>query len=84
MHDSNLEAEANGELAVNINNVKASWTSDKSALSLDGVNVQIPKGKLCAFIGSVGSGKVRSIIFIYLFFIRLLQMCRFLSIPDLC
>lgn len=40
-----------------IQNVSASWTDDGPA-TLNQLNITVPKGKLCAIIGSVGSGKV--------------------------
>ncbi|XP_021196505.3 ATP-binding cassette sub-family C member 4 isoform X1 [Helicoverpa armigera] len=39
-----------------IQNVSASWTDD-GPITLNQLNLMVPKGKLCAIIGSVGSGK---------------------------
>lgn len=47
----------NAEVAILIQNVYASWTED-GPITLHNVNITVPKGKLCAIIGSVGSGKV--------------------------
>lgn len=44
--------------AIEVNNVTASWTSDHC--SIKELSFQVPKGKLCAIIGSVGAGKVTS------------------------
>lgn len=45
------------ELGIQIQDVSASW-SDKGTVTLRNINLSVPKGKLCAIIGSVGSGKV--------------------------
>ncbi|XP_017778100.1 PREDICTED: multidrug resistance-associated protein 4 [Nicrophorus vespilloides] len=42
---------------INLTNVNASWTSEKEHLTLNGLNLTIPAGKLCAIVGPVGSGK---------------------------
>lgn len=47
----------NPDVGILIQNVNASWIDD-GPLTLNQLNLQIPKGKLCAIIGSVGSGKV--------------------------
>ena len=44
------------KLAVEINNVTASW--DSKTDTLKNINLQVPKGKLCIIAGPVGSGKV--------------------------
>ncbi|XP_013144481.1 PREDICTED: probable multidrug resistance-associated protein lethal(2)03659 [Papilio polytes] len=44
------------ELGIQIQDVSASW-SDKGPVTLRNINLTVPKGKLCAIIGSVGSGK---------------------------
>lgn len=48
------------EIAVELTGVSASWTKgkDKDGLTLKNVSMRIRKGKLCAIIGPVGSGKV--------------------------
>lgn len=43
-------------VAVEVHNVTASWTSDQC--SIKDLSFKVPKGKLCAIIGSVGAGKV--------------------------
>ncbi|XP_041974686.1 ATP-binding cassette sub-family C member 4 isoform X2 [Aricia agestis] len=43
------------DVGISIQNVSARWTDD--AVTLKNINITIPKGKLCAIIGSVGSGK---------------------------
>lgn len=45
------------DVGVLIQDVCASWTED-GPLTLKNINITVPKGKLCAIIGSVGSGKV--------------------------
>lgn len=46
----------NPDIGVLIQNINASWTED-GPLTLRNVNMSVPKGKLLAIIGSVGSGK---------------------------
>lgn len=46
----------NPDVGIMIQNVSASWTDDGPA-TLNQLNITVPKGKLCAIIGSVGSGK---------------------------
>ncbi|CAH0699044.1 unnamed protein product [Spodoptera exigua] len=46
----------NPDVGILIQNVSASWTDD-GPISLNQLNITVPKGKLCAIIGSVGSGK---------------------------
>ncbi|XP_049887652.1 ATP-binding cassette subfamily C member 4-like isoform X1 [Pectinophora gossypiella] len=46
----------NSDVGILIQNVNASWTED-GPLTLRDVSITVPKGKLCAIIGSVGSGK---------------------------
>lgn len=45
------------DVGILIQNVSASWTED-GPITLRNINITVPKGKLCAIIGSVGSGKV--------------------------
>lgn len=45
------------DVGIHIQDVSASWT-DGGPITLRNINLSIPKGKLCAIIGSVGSGKV--------------------------
>lgn len=45
------------DVGVLIQNVYASWT-DGDVQTLKNVNITVPRGKLLAIIGSVGSGKV--------------------------
>ncbi|KAJ8734037.1 hypothetical protein PYW07_014588 [Mythimna separata] len=44
------------DVGILIQNVSASWTDD-GPITLNQINLVVPKGKLCAIIGSVGSGK---------------------------
>ncbi|CAH0722564.1 unnamed protein product, partial [Brenthis ino] len=44
------------DVGIYIQDVSASWT-DGGPITLRNINLSIPKGKLCAIIGSVGSGK---------------------------
>ncbi|KAI8429874.1 hypothetical protein MSG28_000366 [Choristoneura fumiferana] len=44
------------DVGVLIQDVSASWTED-GPITLRNLNISVPKGKLCAIIGSVGSGK---------------------------
>ncbi|KAI5634798.1 ABC transporter domain-containing protein [Phthorimaea operculella] len=44
------------DVGVLIQNVNARWTED-GPVTLKNINITVPKGKLCAIIGSVGSGK---------------------------
>ncbi|XP_026726081.1 multidrug resistance-associated protein 4 [Trichoplusia ni] len=46
----------NPDVGILIQNVSASWTDD-GPITLNNLNLTVPKGKLCAIIGSVGSGK---------------------------
>ncbi|KAJ8734780.1 hypothetical protein PYW08_014030 [Mythimna loreyi] len=46
----------NPDVGILIQNVSASWTDD-GPITLNQLNITVPKGKLCAIIGSVGSGK---------------------------
>ncbi|CAH2099918.1 unnamed protein product [Euphydryas editha] len=46
----------NQDIGISIKNVSANWTED-GPVTLRNINLSIPKGKLCAIIGSVGSGK---------------------------
>ncbi|CAH2267214.1 jg2942 [Pararge aegeria aegeria] len=45
------------DTAVEIREVSASWTGDPNFLALKNISLRIRKGKLCAIIGAVGSGK---------------------------
>ncbi|XP_039765386.1 multidrug resistance-associated protein 4 isoform X2 [Pararge aegeria] len=44
------------DIGILIQDVRANWTED-GPVTLRNINLSIPKGKLCAIIGSVGSGK---------------------------
>ncbi|KOB65590.1 ABC transporter family C protein ABCC2, partial [Operophtera brumata] len=44
------------DVGILLQDVNASWTED-GPVTLRGLNLTLPKGKLCAIIGSVGSGK---------------------------
>ncbi|XP_063833055.1 ATP-binding cassette subfamily C member 4 [Ostrinia nubilalis] len=44
------------DVGILLQDVNASWTED-GPVTLRNVNITVPKGKLCAIIGSVGSGK---------------------------
>ncbi|XP_060810578.1 ATP-binding cassette sub-family C member 4 isoform X2 [Amyelois transitella] len=44
------------DVGILIQDVSASWT-DNGPVTLKNLNITVPKGKLCAIIGSVGSGK---------------------------
>ncbi|CAG9107766.1 unnamed protein product [Plutella xylostella] len=46
-----------GELAVEVRDVSCSWVGDANLLALKNVSVRLARGKLCAIIGAVGSGK---------------------------
>ncbi|KAG6463316.1 hypothetical protein O3G_MSEX013801 [Manduca sexta] len=45
------------DAAVQIHDVSASWTGDPNFLALKNISLRLRKGKLCAIIGPVGSGK---------------------------
>ncbi|XP_050359934.1 ATP-binding cassette sub-family C member 4-like isoform X2 [Nymphalis io] len=45
------------DTVVEIRDVSASWTGDPNFLALKNISMRIKKGKLCAIIGAVGSGK---------------------------
>ncbi|KAL4709197.1 hypothetical protein ACJJTC_008125 [Scirpophaga incertulas] len=45
------------DTAIELRNVSSSWTNDASKCALKNISVRIRKGKLCAIIGPVGSGK---------------------------
>lgn len=45
------------DTGVLLQDVCANWTED-GPITLRNLNLTVPKGKLCAIIGSVGSGKV--------------------------
>ncbi|XP_028160238.1 probable multidrug resistance-associated protein lethal(2)03659 [Ostrinia furnacalis] len=46
-----------GDIAVELRNVSASWTNDPTMSALSNVSLRLRRGKLCAVIGAVGSGK---------------------------
>ncbi|CAH4030827.1 unnamed protein product [Pieris brassicae] len=46
-----------GDMIVEVHDVSASWTGDPNFLALKNISLRIRKGKLCAIIGAVGSGK---------------------------
>ncbi|XP_013195380.2 ATP-binding cassette sub-family C member 4 isoform X2 [Amyelois transitella] len=46
-----------GEFAVEVRDVTASWTGDPNMLALKNISFRLRRGKLCAIIGAVGSGK---------------------------
>ncbi|KAM3966456.1 LOW QUALITY PROTEIN: ATP-binding cassette subfamily C member 4-like [Aphomia sociella] len=46
-----------GDIALEVRDVSASWTGDPNFLALKNVSMRLRKGKLCAIIGAVGSGK---------------------------
>lgn len=52
-----INAPMHPDVGIMIQNITASWTED-GPVTLKNINISIPKGKLCAIIGSVGSGKV--------------------------
>ncbi|CAG9575807.1 unnamed protein product [Danaus chrysippus] len=45
------------DTAVEIRDVSASWIADPNFLALKSISLRIRRGKLCAIIGAVGSGK---------------------------
>lgn len=54
MQTSGLECYSHGHISMN--NVSASWSTEK--VTLNEIDLNIDKGKLYAVIGSVGAGKV--------------------------
>lgn len=44
--------------ALVLHDVSASWTGDPNMMALKNISMRLRKGKLCAIIGAVGSGKV--------------------------
>lgn len=46
------------DTALLLHDVSASWTGDPNAMALKNISMRLRKGKLCAIIGAVGSGKV--------------------------
>lgn len=52
---SNLSVSS--DVGILLQDVNASWT-EAGPITLRNLNLSLPKGKLCAIIGSVGSGKV--------------------------
>ena len=69
---NNSNKETNGQLVSKVNGSPAKgvtivdgfakWNPSLETDSLSDINFKIPEGKLCAIIGTVGSGKVRSFI----------------------
>lgn len=47
------------ENAVEMNNVTATWDTRQQKKTLNGINLKIKQGELCAIIGPVGAGKVQ-------------------------
>ncbi|KAJ8734777.1 hypothetical protein PYW08_014027 [Mythimna loreyi] len=45
------------ETALVLHDVSASWTGDPNMMALKNISMRLRKGKLCAIIGAVGSGK---------------------------
>ncbi|XP_053601473.1 ATP-binding cassette sub-family C member 4-like [Plodia interpunctella] len=45
------------EFAVEVREVSASWTGDSNMMALKNISFRLRRGKLCAIIGAVGSGK---------------------------
>ncbi|KAL4709187.1 hypothetical protein ACJJTC_008115 [Scirpophaga incertulas] len=45
------------DIAIELKNVSCSWSNDINNCTIKNVSLLIPQGKLCAIIGSVGSGK---------------------------
>lgn len=45
------------DFAIEVRDVSASWTGDPNLQALKNISLRMRKGKLCAVIGSVGSGK---------------------------
>ncbi|XP_068628827.1 ATP-binding cassette sub-family C member 4-like [Battus philenor] len=54
-HDSQISA--SNEHAVVLNGISASWSDSNEKMTLKNISMRLRKGKLCAIIGSVGSGK---------------------------
>lgn len=46
-----------------MNNVTATWDNDQNKKTLNGINLKVKQGTLCAIIGPVGAGKVKMIFF---------------------
>ncbi|XP_043656868.1 ATP-binding cassette sub-family C member 4 [Drosophila teissieri] len=51
------DQEGGDSRAVTIKDINASWDNEKPQRTLQGINLQIEKGQLCAVIGPVGAGK---------------------------
>jgi len=51
------DQEGGDSRAVTIKDINASWDIEKPQKTLQGINLQIEKGQLCAVIGPVGAGK---------------------------
>ncbi|KAJ2946420.1 hypothetical protein O0L34_g12459 [Tuta absoluta] len=56
-HSLNRSMSHANETAVELRGVTASWTNDPNFCALKNVSLRVRKGKLCAVIGAVGSGK---------------------------
>lgn len=61
-----MEDPVSSDYLVELNKVCASWTGSDvpAAMTLKNISLRIRKGKLCAIIGPVGSGKVMTILYI--------------------
>ena len=57
LHQNEMEIIELESSIVEMINVNASWTSDYNTKTLSDLNIKVKSGKLCAIIGSVGSGK---------------------------
>lgn len=57
LQKSSNEHKNEREVAVEINEVSASW-EDSSLETLNEIDIKIQSGKLCAIVGPVGGGKV--------------------------
>lgn len=57
---------AESDYSIELLKVSASWvgSKDPSEQSLKNINLRLRRGKLCAVIGPVGSGKVRTFKYI--------------------
>lgn len=50
-----------------MNNVTATWDNEQNKKTLNGINLKVKQGELCAIIGPVGSGKVHNITLTFFF-----------------
>ncbi|CRK99302.1 CLUMA_CG012571, isoform A [Clunio marinus] len=57
LHQNEIEIMEPESNVIEVINVNASWTSDYKSKTLSDLNMKIKSGKLCAIVGSVGSGK---------------------------